>query len=55
MYIDILAFIYYYFNTKITSLMVTILFKYVNVNVFIVVNITGVVFSLIFFNESAEI
>ena len=41
MYFDILAFIYYYFNTKITSLMI-ILFKAVHVNVFIMVNITGV-------------
>ena len=36
MYFDILAFIYYYFNTKITSLVVTILFKAVHVNVFII-------------------
>ena len=51
MYIDILAFIYYYFNTKIPSLVMIILFKDVYVSVFIMVNITGVVFSLIFFNE----
>ena len=46
MYIDILAFIYYYFNTKITSLVIIPL-KAVYLNVFIMVNITGVVFSLI--------
>ena len=41
MYFDILAFIYYYFNTKITSLMI-ILFKAAHVNIIIMVNITGV-------------
>ena len=42
MYIDILAFIYYYFNTKIASLVIILFKKAAHVNVFITVNITGV-------------